>query len=60
MFPFEFFYMHFIFLIWQCPDIQVIAIHAFPKVYLDMKMAGFVAKNENMLAGLYMYIRQHV
>ena len=25
-----------------------------------MKMSGFVAKNENILAGLYMYIRQHV
>ena len=56
MFPFDFFYyMHVIFLIWQCPDIQVIAIHAFPKIYLDMKMLGFVAKKENMLAGLYMF-----
>ena len=23
-------------------------------------MSGFVAKNENMLAGLYVYIRQHI
>ena len=52
--------MHVSFFIWQCPDIQVIAIHAFPKIYLDMKMLFFVAKNENILASLYMYIRQNV
>ena len=41
--------MYVIFLIWQYPDIQIIAIHAFPKIYLDIKMLE--AKNENILAG---------
>ena len=45
------FYMYVIFLIWQYPDIQIIAIHAFPKIYLDIKMLDFEAKNENILAG---------
>ena len=52
--------MHVISLIWQCPDIQVIAMHAFHKIYLDMKMSDFEVKNEDLLAGFYMYIRQHV
>ena len=43
--------MYVIFLIWQYPDIQIIAIHAFPKIYLDIKMLDFEAKNENILAG---------
>ena len=43
--------MYVIFLIWQYPDIQVIAIYAFPKIYLDIKMSDFEANNENILAG---------
>ena len=38
------YYMYVIFLIWQCPDIQVIAIHAVHKIDL-----GFRGKNENIL-----------
>ena len=44
-------YMHVIFLIWQYPDIKVIAIHPFPKIYLDIKMSDFEANNEKNLAG---------
>ena len=45
--------MYAVFLIWHYPMgyIQVIAIHAFPKTYLDIKMSDFEAKNENILAG---------
>ena len=43
--------MNVIFLVWQYPDIQVIAIHAFPKIYLDTKMSDFEAKNDNILVG---------
>ena len=43
--------MYVIFLIWQCPDIQVIAIHAFHKIYLNIKMPDFEAKKENILVG---------
>ena len=41
--------MYVIFLIWQCPDIQVIAIHAFHKIYMNIKMPDFEVKNENIL-----------
>ena len=45
--------MYVIVLIWQYPDIQVIAIiHAFPKIYLDIKMSDFETNNEIILAGL--------
>ena len=40
--------MYAIFLIWQCPDIQVIEKHAFHKIYLNIKMYDF---DENILAG---------
>ena len=45
--------MYAVFLIWHYPMgyIQVIAIHAFPETYLDIKMSDFEAKNENILAG---------
>ena len=43
--------MYVIYLIWQYPDIQVIAIHAFPKIYLDIEMLDFKANHENNLAG---------
>ena len=43
--------MYFIFLIWQYPYIQVKAIHAFPKIYLDIKMSDLEAKTEYILAG---------
>ena len=33
------------------PDIHVIAIHAFPKIYLDIKMSDFETKNENKITG---------
>ena len=32
--------------IWQCPDIQVIAIHVFPKIYLNVKMSKCRFKRE--------------
>ena len=38
--------MHVISLIWQCPDIQVIAIHAFHKIYPNIKMPDFEAKTK--------------
>ena len=42
--------------------IQVIAIHAFPKIYLAIKMSDFEAKNETILAAFIsiydkMYVR---
>ena len=33
------------------PKIQVIAINAFPKIYLNIKMTDFEVKHENILAG---------
>ena len=47
------YYMHVVFVIWQSQDIQVIAIHAFLKIYLDIKMSDFDTKNENILANIY-------
>ena len=32
-------------------DIYVIAIHAFPKMYLNIKKSDFESKNKNILAG---------
>ena len=43
--------MYVIFLIWQCPDIQVIAMHAFHKIYLNIKMPDFEVKIKNILVG---------
>ena len=45
------YYMYVIFLICQCPNIQVIAINAFPKIYLINKKTDFEVKHENILAG---------
>ena len=42
--------MYVIFLIWQCPDIQVLTKHAFHKIYLNIKMPFFEVK-ENILVG---------
>ena len=42
------YYVYVIFLIWQYQDIQVIAKHAFPKIYLDIKMSDFDIKNETI------------
>ena len=44
--------MYVIFIICECPDIYEIAKHAFPKIYLNIKMSVFEAKKENILAGL--------
>ena len=52
--------MHIIFLIRQCPDIQVTAIHTFPKIYLDIKMSAFEAKKRKYVGRFYKYTRQHV
>ena len=49
-----------IFLIWQGPDIQVIAISAFPKIYLDIKMSDFVAKKRNYFGRFYKHTGQDV
>ena len=38
--------MYIIFLIPQFPDIQVIAIHAFHKIYLNIKMPDFEVKTK--------------
>ena len=45
--------MYVIFLIWQCPDIQVFAMHAFHKIYLNIKMPDFEVKNENILVDFF-------
>ena len=45
--------MNVIFLIWQCPDIQVIAIHAFPKIYPNVKMSDFEVKTE-IFGGMFL------
>ena len=50
------YYMYVIFLICLYPHIQVIAIHAFPKIYLDIKMLNFEKYNENILTG---FISKH-
>ena len=53
--------MYVILLIWQNPYIQVIAIHAFLKIYLDIKMSDFEAKNENILVGfISIHDKMHV
>ena len=42
--------MYVIFLIWQCPDIQVIAIHVFHKIYLNnniIKMPDLEVKTKH-------------
>ena len=41
------YYMYVIFWIWQCSAMYVIAIHAVPQIYLNIKMSVFEAKNEN-------------
>ena len=38
--------MYAIFLIWQSLDMQVIAIHAFHKIYLNIKMSDFEVKTK--------------
>ena len=43
--------MYVIFVIRQCPYIYEIAKHAFPKIYLNIKMSVFQVKKENILAG---------
>ena len=45
------YYKFVIFIIRQCPDIYEITKHAFPKIYLNIKMSVFEAKKENILAG---------
>ena len=55
------YYMHVVFMIWQCQDIQVIAIHAFLKIYLDIKMLDFDTKKKRKYFGrFYKYTRQRV
>ena len=45
------YYMLGVFIIRQCPDIYKLAKHTFPKIYLNIKMSVFEAKQENILAG---------
>ena len=40
------------------PDIHVIAIHAFPKIYLDIKMSDFVTNKRKQNYRFYKYTRQ--
>ena len=40
-----------IFLIWQCSDIYAIAIHAFPKINLNIIMVDFEVNNKIILGG---------
>ena len=47
LFPFEMFILcTSFFLIWQCPDIQVIAIHAFHKIYPNIEMPDLEVKTK--------------
>ena len=39
-------------------DIQVIAKHAFPKMYLDIKMSDFETKKRKQNYWFYKYTRQ--
>ena len=48
--------MYVIFLIWECPDIQVITIHAFHKIYLNIKMSDFDLKMKYFCGVLSIYI----
>ena len=32
--------------IWQCPDIQVMAIYAFPKIHLNVKIIDYKVKTK--------------
>ena len=43
------YHMYVIFVIWQCPDKQVIAIHAFPKIDLNVKMSDYEVKTKIFL-----------
>ena len=47
--------MYVIFLIWQCPDIQVIVINASHKIYLNIKMPDFEVRTKKF--GRYFSIR---
>ena len=40
------------------PDIQVIAKHAFPKIYLDIKMSDFETNKRKQNYRFYKYTRQ--
>ena len=53
--------MYVIFLIWQCPDIQELAIHAFPNIYLNLnvKMSDFEVKTK-MFWRCFKYTRQDI
>ena len=42
-------------LIWQYLAMQVIAIHAFPKIYLDIEMSDFKANNKNIMTFVLVY-----
>ena len=48
--------MYVIFLIWECPDIQEITIHAFHKIYLNIKMSDFDLKMKYFCGVLSIYI----
>ena len=53
LFPFD---MYVVFIVRPNPDIYEIAKHAFPKIYLNIKMSVFEAKQEKNLAG---FISKH-
>ena len=53
LFPFD---MYVVFIVRPNPDIYDIAKHAFPKIYLNIKMSVFEAKQEKFLAG---FISKH-
>ena len=52
--------MYVIFIILECPYIYKIAKHAFPKLYLNIKMSVFDAKKESILAGFLKLTRQGI
>ena len=52
------YYMYVIFLIWQCRDIQVIAIHAFHKIYLNIKMPDIGVKLKYFAGVFKVYVTE--
>ena len=50
--------MYDIFLLCQCPDIQVIAIHAFHKIYMNIKMPDIEVKTKIFWCFFFNYTRE--
>ena len=51
--------MYVIFVILQCPAIQVIAIDSFPKIHLNVKMSDYEVKTK-IFWRFFKYTRQNI